>query len=230
MNMTIRDLTRCCIIAPVTALMAGCSTSVMVAPSALIEPMPARDLQLATPIVYRYKLRLGVKEIALLPGIYRGIGEDERGVWYLGNRESMTDTVLERGIAIGYPKEWIGIPTVASGGLYVPHDTALPPQVFVIYQERPFSGPNILPQSKKPVDGPSDSQEVAVTVALDAQAANPALAGSPVTAGIGVGVAAGIVAGIIAMDKEDWGKYRIHDAQPPADADLRGQFSIRVRQ
>lgn len=67
-------------------------------------------------------------------------------------------------------------------------------------------------------------------MALNVQAANPTLAGgSAVTAGVGAGVAAGIVAGIIALDKADWGKYQIHEGQPPADADLRKQFILTTQ-
>lgn len=188
--------------------------------------MPERDLQLVTPIVYTSKYGLAVqRETVLLPGIYKGVGEDEKGVWYLGSRESMTNTVIDRGGAIGYPKEWIGLPTTSSGGLLVPRDPALPPLVFYIHGERPSSGPGLSQPAAKQEDN-----QVAVDVALNAQAANPALArSSAVTAGVGAGVSAGMVAAIIELEKADNGKYQIHEGQPPAETDLRKQFSIITR-
>lgn len=189
--------------------------------------MPARDLQLAAPITYKFKHGLAVqREIALLPGVYKGMGEDGKGTWYLGNRESMTITVLDRGGAFGYPKEQIGVPTFSSGGLFVPHDAGLVPQVFHIYGEQPLRTPG---QSQ--AEGKQEDSRVPADVAVNAQAANPVLSsGSPVAAGVGAGVAAGIVAGLIEMDKADWGKYQIIEFQPPPETDLRKQFTITTKQ
>ena len=154
MHMKIRHLVRTGLIVTVFTL-TGCSAPI-IAPSSLHAPLPARDLQLATPVTYKFTQGLGVqRQVVLLPGIYKGVGEDGKGIWYLGNTESMTTTVLDRGGAIGYSKEWIGIPTVSSGGLFVPNDPALQPQVFRIYGERPSSGPNL----PRPADNRDNSQD-----------------------------------------------------------------------
>ncbi len=224
--MKIRQLAATGLTAAIVLMTAGCATP-MTAPSALSAPKPARDLQLATTIVYKFSSGLAVqREITLLPGTYKGVGEDGTGVWYLGNRVSMTNTVLDRGGAIGYPKEWIGLPTVSSGGLFVPNDTALPPLVFRINGEQPSSAPG----GPRPENMEADSR-VAVDVALNAQASNPVLANSSaVTAGVGAGVASGMVAAIIELNKADSGKYQIHEGQPPAGTDLRKQFNIITTQ
>ncbi|MRW93740.1 hypothetical protein GJ699_27470 [Duganella sp. FT80W] len=207
-------------------LTAGCSTP-MIEPSALPPPKPAKDLQLSTPIVYKFSSGLAVlREVVLLPGTYKGVGEDGKGVWYLGNRESMTNTVVDRGGATGYAKEWVGVPTVSSGGIFVPNDPALTPQIFRIHGEQPSSAPG----SSRQVDKLQENQ-VPITFALNAQPSSPALANSSVMqAGVNGGVASGVVAGIIEMDKADYGKYQIHEGQPVSGVNLRQQFSIITSQ
>jgi hypothetical protein len=204
--------------AAMAILLAGCST-IATAPSELKSLSPSRDLMLETPIVFKFNHGLGVKrEIALLPGMYHGVGEDGKGVWYQGFPQSMSNTVLDRGGATGFPKQWIGVPKYASGGLFVPHDLRQQPLLFTIHGEVFKDAPTASRQGET---------GVIINTALNAQNAIPALGTSGALAtGAGIGVAAGVGAVILALDRADLGKFEIYPGQPPAGTELRGQFKI----
>lgn len=212
-----------CAFAFIASQLVGCAAP-MVVPSELKPLSSQRELQLEKEIAFKFKSGLAVeREIALIPGTYRGVGQDADGIWYLGKLNSLRETVTDRGGAFAYPKEWVGVPNFNYGGLYVPNDLSLPPRVFTIY------GRGVL---KAPVASPVTESETAVGVALNAQAANPAVfgGGGAVATGVNTGVAAGVVAGLLAIDRADWGNYQIHPDQPTQGVEWRKYIQVSIKQ
>lgn len=212
-----------CAFAFIASQLVGCA-SPMVVPSELKPLSSQRELQLEKEIAFKFKSGLaGQREIALLPGFYISVGQDTNGIWYLGKSNSLRETVIDRGEAFGYPKEWVGVPSFKYGGLYVPNDLSLPPRVFTIY------GRGVL---KAPVASSVTESETGIGVALNAQAANPAVfgGGGAVATGVNTGVAAGVVAGLLAIDRADWGNYQIHPDQPTQGVEWRKYIQVSIKQ
>lgn len=193
--------------------LSGCVSLVTPADMRAVEP--PRVLELQQPITFKFSSGLAVvREVSLSPGTYRAIGDDGKGIWFLGGPRSFSNTVLDRGGAFAFPENMIGVPVFSVAGLFVPHDEAQSPQVFVIYGD----------PSK--VQAPANEQVLIGVTQTTIQTSPVLSSATPVQAGLGAGAAAAIVSSVIEADKRDWGKFMLLPWQPPDPQSLRKRFAI----
>ncbi len=146
----------------------------------------------------------------LAPGRYAAYRQDEAGLYYLGPRQCLSQTLIEPGW--GERQSNVGKTLGSHGcGIYIPKDPAKDPKVFLLVGTWQF-----YPEGKAPVDQQL-YPDVATVDAITRTVPNA----TPLQAGVGGAIGGVVVGALVAAEQ---GNYAIHRDQP-SGADLRRALS-----
>jgi hypothetical protein len=181
-------------------LLAGCEG---VAPSNLRAVVSAPTLELKENFDWGKEYLFGNRTAdGIAKGVYRPVGQDGGGTFFMGPRGAITQKV----VATEGGKPLADAPLVAmDGGIYLPNDSSHPAKIFIVLGAAKIykNGAVASPVKREP--------------GLDADFVYPqvAMSPNPVAAGVGSAIGYGIV---MELDRASMGNLRIQMHQPDGHA------------